>query len=308
MGNSTRFSIVTPVLNGAQFIDETILSVVSQAGPFTIRYHVQDGGSTDGTLDKLACWRARLAGFPSLCGSVAFSYASAPDRGMYEAVNRGFAACGEADVMSWINADDRFQLGAFATVAQIFGRFDDVEWLTGRSHMIDEVGTVLGEGSLVPFPREAIAAGVFDGRASPRFIQQEGTFWRSDVWRRGGGGTDIRFRLAGDFELWRRFARYTDLVVADATLGAFRKRAGQATTDLSPYHAEIDQLAPIDGAEQRVLVQRMQRKRLPYRVIQRTGAVWVCHHHLPVRGVWALRRLLPRSFSIRARLGWHWIN
>jgi len=47
-----RFSIVTPVLNGEKFLDQTILSVVGQTGPFSIRYHIQDGGSNDGTLDQ----------------------------------------------------------------------------------------------------------------------------------------------------------------------------------------------------------------------------------------------------------------
>ena len=46
---SSDFVIVTPVKNGGAFVDEAIFSVVSQSGPFTIRYHVQDGGSTDGT-------------------------------------------------------------------------------------------------------------------------------------------------------------------------------------------------------------------------------------------------------------------
>jgi len=52
-----KFCIVTPCLDAARYIDETIFSVLSQAGPFRIRYHVQDGGSTDGTLEKLARWR-----------------------------------------------------------------------------------------------------------------------------------------------------------------------------------------------------------------------------------------------------------
>src|SRR5689334_17634158 len=97
-----RFAIVTPCFNGARFIDETIMSVVAQAGPFSIRYHVQDGGSNDATLDKLARWRRRLDGdFPVLCRGVEFSYASAADRGMYDAIDASFAQCGEADAMAW---------------------------------------------------------------------------------------------------------------------------------------------------------------------------------------------------------------
>ena len=47
------FSIVTPVFTGTRFLDETILSVLAQAGDFRLRYHIQDGGSTDGTMGKL---------------------------------------------------------------------------------------------------------------------------------------------------------------------------------------------------------------------------------------------------------------
>ena len=114
-----RFAIVTPVLNGEKFLDQSILSVVSQTGPFTIRYHVQDGGSKDRTLEILAAWKSRLArDFPVFCEGIEFSFASAPDRGVYEAINRGFAPCAyaDADAMAWINADDRFEPGAFATV------------------------------------------------------------------------------------------------------------------------------------------------------------------------------------------------
>ena len=61
-----RFAILTPVLDGEKFLDQSILSVVSQTGPFTIRYHVRDGGSKDRTLEILAGMeippRARFSG------------------------------------------------------------------------------------------------------------------------------------------------------------------------------------------------------------------------------------------------------
>src|SRR5260370_34991881 len=56
------FSIVTPVFNGREFLDETILSVVSQSGLFKIGYQVHDGGSSDGTLDALQRGPKLLAG------------------------------------------------------------------------------------------------------------------------------------------------------------------------------------------------------------------------------------------------------
>ena len=133
------FSIITPVFNGRTFLDEAILSVVTQAGPFSIRYHVQDGGSSDGTLEALERWSERLSrDFPIVCNDVEFSYASAKDGGPYDAVNKGFGRIGDGDFMSWINADDRYQPGAFASVAQIFQKFSDVSWIASRPVLMSE--------------------------------------------------------------------------------------------------------------------------------------------------------------------------
>ncbi|MBK6744385.1 MAG: glycosyltransferase [Hydrogenophilales bacterium] len=87
------FAVVTPSLNSAATINETILSVVSQRGDFAIRYHVQDGGSTDGTIDLLERWNQLLgeSNVPWLgCKRVDFSYAVKPDDGVYDALNLAF--------------------------------------------------------------------------------------------------------------------------------------------------------------------------------------------------------------------------
>jgi glycosyltransferase involved in cell wall biosynthesis len=47
------FSIVTTSFNKADFIEETIQSVLSQERDFSLEYIVIDGGSTDGTLNLL---------------------------------------------------------------------------------------------------------------------------------------------------------------------------------------------------------------------------------------------------------------
>ena len=45
-----KFSIVTPSLNQAPYIAETMESVLSQEGDFEIEYFVMDGGSSDGSV------------------------------------------------------------------------------------------------------------------------------------------------------------------------------------------------------------------------------------------------------------------
>jgi hypothetical protein len=280
-----HFAIVTPVLNGEKFLDQSILSVVSQAGPFTIRYHVQDGGSKDRTLEILAAWKSRLAhDFPVVCEGIEFSFASAPDRGAYDAVNRGFAACAcaDADAMTWIGFDDRFEPGAFATVEEVFRLFPDIDWVTGRQLVIYESGTWANLSPIIPFPRQAIAAGIFDGRFAPHFIEQEATFWRPRLWQKAGG-VDPNFRLAGDFDLWRRFARHTDLVAVDAILGCFRKRAGQLSGDMPAYRAEIDaSLSPAEIEPRAKVAECYARAGFEYRVVLRHyGEPWACVERAP---------------------------
>jgi|HubBroStandDraft_6_1064221.scaffolds.fasta_scaffold68659_3 glycosyltransferase involved in cell wall biosynthesis len=273
-----RFNIVTPVLNGEKFINETILSVVSQTGPFSIRYHVQDGVSTDTTIKLLTAWQKRLANdFPTNCAGIEFSFSSEPDRGLYDAVNRGFAACGDSDLMAWINADDRYEPGAFVTVAEIFDKHSDIDWVTGRPTVINEAGGMLHISPIVPFPRTAIAAGIFEGRFARPFIQQEGTFWRPGLWEKTGG-LNANFRFAGDFDLWRRFAMQSDLVIVDAILGCFRVRTGQLTDDMKRYHAEIDSSLSSDEMETRVKISKRYAKAgFEYRVLLRHyGGPWVC--------------------------------
>ena len=236
-----RFCIVTPCRDAAAFIDETIFSVISQAGPFSIRYHVQDGGSTDGTLDKLDEWRRLLAcNFPRCCNEVEFTYASEPDRGMYEAVARGFRVCGLGDIMAWINADDRYAPSGFAVVMHVMERWPEIHWVTGRISIVTRDGYQKHLSARL-FPQKAIRAGVFDLRRFPRLaIAQDSTFWRTGLWN-AAGGVNADLKLTGDYDLWRRFANHAELVTLDATLSSFRERPGQLSENLSAYHAELDQ-------------------------------------------------------------------
>jgi glycosyltransferase involved in cell wall biosynthesis len=56
-GFSMKFSVITPCLNAAAHIEETVASVSAQAalrdGSASLQHIVCDGGSTDGTLDIL---------------------------------------------------------------------------------------------------------------------------------------------------------------------------------------------------------------------------------------------------------------
>lgn len=237
-----RICIVTPVFNGEAYIDETIYSIVTQAGHFYIRYHIQDGQSSDTTLDKVKAWQRRLQDnqMPLLCKGIEFTFACASDRGMYDAINQAVANINleDHDYMTWINADDRLAPGALAAVADIFTTFDRIHWLGGRASLINDQGITTHLHSPAPFSQRAIAAGLHDGRKLP-FIMQEGTFWRGWLWRKVNGVRDS-LKLAGDYDLWKRFAQDTNYVLVDTVLATHRRRPGQLSGAMESYHAEVD--------------------------------------------------------------------
>lgn len=240
-----RFVIVTPCRNAVELIDDTIASVVTQRGPFALRYHLQDGGSTDGTLERLQNWQRDLAsgGMSSgPAGGIVFSWSSAADGGLYDAVNQGFqtSAPRAGDWMGWINASDRLMPSALATALTVSAD-PKVQWIGGRTAHINEIGSLVLVEDAIGYPRRSLAAGLHDGRHLP-FVQQEGCMWSEALWREAGGRLNASFRAAGDFELWRRFACHAELVIVNTVFGCFRRHAGQISDDLTIYYEEVDRL------------------------------------------------------------------
>ena len=250
-GTDPTFYVVTPTYNAAAFLDEAIHSVVSQAGNFSIRYHVQDGGSSDQSMEIVQRWQAALdAGQITIrCRQVTLTAEACPDEGMYDAIARGFEhlAVSASGIMTWINGDDRLAPGAMANVADALRDLPDVQFLGGRPSIIDVEGRTLGAGDLVVFTRDCLVAGLHDGRHLP-FVMQEGTFWRTGLWQQAGG-VDRRFRLAGDWDLWRRFSGEANYVTLDTVTGYHRRRPGQLSEDMAAYLGEVDAALSGPGSE-----------------------------------------------------------
>ena len=88
-----KISVITVVFNNCHTLEDTIHSVASQ-DYHNLEYIIVDGNSTDGTKDiilahqdKIDCW------------------ISEPDRGIYDAMNKGLALA-TGDFIVFLNADD----------------------------------------------------------------------------------------------------------------------------------------------------------------------------------------------------------
>ncbi len=241
--------IVTPCLNMRGSIDRTLLSVATQAGDFRIRHHVKDGGSDDGTIERLRWWQQRLASraFPIQCRGLEFTWSSEADIGMYDALIQGYGhmSPGVNDWLTWINADDILMPGALAFAASVDRQFapNQLSWFGGSVNILKDDATVIGYDRAIP--TELARAGLCDS-IHWNFVQQEGTFYRKWLWDAARPEENIRsMKVAGDWNLWRLFAQKASFVQHLQPLAGFRIREGQLSArhrDL--YHAEIDAVVP----------------------------------------------------------------
>ncbi len=176
-------SIVTPSYNMAQYLPETIESVLTQDYP-RIEYVVMDGGSTDGTQDLLSRYDGRL------------SFVSRRDRGPSDALFQGFRQV-QVDILAWLNADDSFLPGAVAKAVEFLQTHPDVDIVYGEGWWIDEQGQTISRYPTLPFDPKVLATDCF--------ICQPTAFMRASAYRRCELDPDVNWSF--DYDLWIRMAK-----------------------------------------------------------------------------------------------------
>ncbi len=219
-----KISVVTVCYNMVQYIEQTIVSVLSQDYP-NLEYIVIDGGSTDGTQLIINKYIDRIA-----------YYVSEPDKGMYDAINKGFAHA-TGDIITWINADDIHMPWTYRVVNQTFSQYADINWICGKYAFLTEGGVLahVFAKCAIKNQKDIRNGWCREGVLGP--IMQENMFWRRSLLDEAGM-LDISYHLAGDFELWTRFARYSHLTYVDVPLAAFRRRKGGLSLSQKEKYAE----------------------------------------------------------------------
>lgn len=198
-----KISIITPSLNQGKFIEQAIRSVLLQGYP-NLEYIIIDGGSKDDSAGIIKKYDKFIA-----------YWVSEPDSGHGNAINKGFSrATGE--IMAWLNSDDMYAPGALFSVAEVFGGFKDVQWITG----VNSFWNKDDERTAIDIEYKNIYDFML-GRY--KWIGQESTFWRRSLWEAAGGRINDKYRLMVDSELWCRFFLLAELWNVDTILAGYRQ-------------------------------------------------------------------------------------
>ena len=226
-----KISLVTSVFNRQSTIGETMASVQAQHYP-DVEHVIQDGGSTDGTIEVINKWKTEKT-----------FVVSARDNGIYDGINRGISRA-TGDVIGLLHSDDTLASNSvLADVAQalrdpaIDGIYGDLVyvaaenpsqvlryWRSGTYHP-----RKLAWGWMPPHPTLYLRRSVFDHL----------------------GLYDTEFRIAADYEAMLRYLVRGNLRLGYIPQVMVRMRAG--------------------GESNRSLGHILKKSREDYRALRRHG-------------------------------------
>ena len=126
-------SIITPSLNQGQFIEQTIKSVLFQAGNFYIDYIIVDGGSIDNSIDIIKKYDLLIKNnkYSIKCYGIKFRWFSKKDKGQTNALNKGFKMA-NGDICAWINSDDWYEKDVFQFIIKKFEENLEIDLIYGN--------------------------------------------------------------------------------------------------------------------------------------------------------------------------------
>ncbi len=220
MKSLPRISIVTPNYNRAEYLEETILSVLDQNYSDT-EYIIVDGGSTDGSIDIIRKYEKHLA-----------YWVSEKDRGQGHALNKGFRKA-TGDILGWINSDDFYLPGAFDEISRLYTESPD--------HIV--AGPVInfdnrtGETELVPQKNINLKTIVQFGLLTYLSVMnwhQPGTFFPRKFYK-AAGELDESLHYVMDQELMYRLLKFAKVVYTEKPLAKFRVHQHSKT-----YFLDVD--------------------------------------------------------------------
>ena len=178
-----KISIITATYNSAKTVKDTFESVLRQSYN-DYEYLIVDGASKDETMTVVKEYESRFEG--------RLRYISEPDKGLYDAMNKGLKMA-TGDVVGILNSDDFYTSDdALQTIADAFNA-NDIDATYGDIHFVndDDLTKMVRYYSSSVFKRSYMRFGLMP--AHPSFYCKKSVYEKY-------GYFDTSYRVAADFE------------------------------------------------------------------------------------------------------------
>lgn len=217
-----RISVITTTYNSGRTIGDTLESVLRQTYS-DVELIVVDGASHDDTMDIVRRYEPRFGG--------RLRWTSEPDRGIYDAMNKGIARA-TGDVIGILNSDDFYTSDTvLERVAEAMAG-GDIDAVYGDIHYVrdGDLRRCVRYYSSRPFRRWMMRLGFMP--AHPSF------YCRREIYERYGT-FDTTYRVAADFENLQRLIYVNRIRTRYLPVDFVTMRTGGASTSGLSSHRQI---------------------------------------------------------------------
>ena len=220
-----KISIVTPNYNYADYIGDTIRSVVTQDYP-EIEHIIIDDGSTDRSAEVIEHWKKK---YPDRINATLQANA-----GQTPAINVGLQKV-TGDIIGWINSDDVYEPHVFKRVTDYFSHHPEVDIVYGNANIVDENLSPIYCVRHLPFNYRM---GAYLGFS--RMVTSNAIFWRKQAMDRSGLlREDLKWNMDGEF--FSRLTYSARLAHLPFPFASFRNQPRAKTSDIRPEWKIIQQ-------------------------------------------------------------------
>jgi glycosyltransferase involved in cell wall biosynthesis len=206
-GGMPLVSVITPAYNRADYLEETIESVLSQDYP-NLEYIVLDDGSKDNTRELLAKYDGRIR------------WESHENMGETRTVNKGFGMA-SGEIIGVVNSDDPLYPGAITQIVNKIMSDPRLLVVYPDWDLVDKDGNVVEHITTQDYS-------YINTLRNFHCVPGPGAFFRRRVVEMLGG-RDAGFRYVADFDFWLRAGMYGPFARIPKTLATFRVHPGSAT-------------------------------------------------------------------------------
>ncbi len=215
-----KISVITATFNSGKTLRDTIESVLRQTYR-DIEYIIVDGASRDDTLDIIREYEPRFGG--------RMRWISEPDRGIYDAMNKGIGMATGA-VVGLLNSDDFYT--DECVLERVAAEIMDVDAVYGDIHYVDD-------GDLTKCVRYYSSKGFRRWKMRMGFMPAHPSFYcRRTVYTRFGL-FDTDFRVAADFEQLLRLIYLNRIHTRYIPMDFVTMRTGGASSSGMKSHKKI---------------------------------------------------------------------
>lgn len=205
-------TIITPILNGEKFLQETYKSIKENI--YFSEWIVVDGGSTDRTIEILEKYKDNFIKIHHISGNSSIAI----NHGIKNAKNK---------IVGVIGCDDLYEKYTSEIIYKSFKKNPNLSWCIGQNKIINENNVEINK-PIKLYKNFKLKHYNFNNLITENFIPSMSVFWKKNV-NEEIGYWDTEIINCNDYDMWLRIAKRYNPLIINKNLSFFRIHQNNAS-------------------------------------------------------------------------------